>query len=177
MKKYVSTGKNDGRWQYGEKEVVLYGTDKVYTLTQPKKLFNEDYYTVTRAVACANFECKLSEDNLSVYEVSYLENGGCSVITVEEDVMLNLLKSNEQAFLSGHALDCIKDYFDAYNKAVSAGAPYKVEIVEILARVVEYPDAKSWEEAIHQADCDWHSEQIVLCAEDLKAVEFSSYID
>lgn len=176
MKKYVSTGKNEGRWQYGEKEVVLFGTDKKYTLTQPQRLFYEDYYTVTRTIACAQFPCKVSEDNLRLYEIFYMDNGGCRVITVEEDVMLNLLNSNEQAFLSGYALDYIREFFDTYEKAVLAGSPYKVEIVETLARVIEYPDAQSWEEAINQANCDWHGEQVILCADDLKTVEVKPYV-
>ena len=43
-----------GNWSCEERQVVEKGTDKSFTLTQPKDLFYEDYYTVRRAIAVEN---------------------------------------------------------------------------------------------------------------------------
>jgi len=179
MKKYISKFKEKEQfWSNGEKQVVLVGTDKEYTLTQPVRIFNEDHYTVTRAVACANFDCKAYEDNFFVFEVSYMHDGCCCVVAIDVESMEELLSKNLYDFISGGALKAIQAFFEADVKEVeTTDKPYRVKVVETLSRVVEYPSAESMSDAVLMAEQDYMDEKIILDADDLESVDYISYVE
>ena len=104
----------ENRWQYGEKQVKEKGTEKSFTLTQPKTLFSEDYYTVRRAIACENVPVDVApERDFYVYEFSYMETGCClSVITVDEVTAKELISNCLAEFLRGSACTYIKYFFE-----------------------------------------------------------------
>ena len=105
---------SEGTWEYGEKQVIEKGAAKRFTLTQPKTLLNEDYYTVRRAIAVDNCPIHVvPEEDFYVYEFSYMENGRCTVKIVDDVLAYKLLKSNLQVFMEGRALNVIKCFFDS----------------------------------------------------------------
>ena len=102
------------RWQYGEKEVKEKGTGKNFTLTQPKTLFSEDYYTVRRAIACENVPIDVApERDFYVYEFSYMGTGCClSTKIIDEIAAKELIGSCLEEFLRGNACTYIKYFFE-----------------------------------------------------------------
>jgi len=103
-----------GSWQYGERQVKEKDTEKSFTLTQPKTLFNEDYYSVRRAIACENVPVDVvSEKDFYVYEFSYMETGSClRIITVDETTAKELISTCLKEFMQGTASTYIKYFFD-----------------------------------------------------------------
>lgn len=101
-------------WRYAEKQVIELGTNRNFTLTQPKVLFKEDYYSVRRAVAVENVdEYTISEPYFYVYEFSYMVSGGCLCIDiVDAKTALKLINDNLNNFLEGNAHICIKEFFE-----------------------------------------------------------------
>ena len=70
MRVFISEG--NSRWEYQERQVKEKGTEKHFTLTQPKELFSEDYYTVRRAIAVENVPFYITpEKDFYVYEFLY----------------------------------------------------------------------------------------------------------
>lgn len=112
MRVFISEG--NGRWEYGERQVKEKGTEKRFTLTQPKQLFSEDYYTIRRAIACENVPGDVApEKHFYVYEFSYMETGCClCVITVDESTAKELISNCLTEFLQGNASTYIKYFFD-----------------------------------------------------------------
>ena len=112
MRVFMSEG--DGRYQYGERQVKERGTEKRFTLTQPKQLFSEDFYTIRRAIACENVPSNVApERDFYVYEFSYMETCCClSVITVDENTAMELISTCLKEFLHGNAGAYIKNFFD-----------------------------------------------------------------
>ena len=112
MRVFFSEG--DGRYQYGERQVKERGTEKRFTLTQPITLFNEDYYSVRRAIACENVPGDVApERDFYVYEFSYMETGCClSVVTVDEATAKELISTCLKEFMQGKASTYIKYFFD-----------------------------------------------------------------
>ena len=110
MKVFIS----EGRWEYGERQVKEKGTDKRFTLTQPKQLFSEDYYTVRRAIACENVPIDVvPEKDFYIYEFSYMETGSClRIITVDEATAKELISTCLKEFMQGKASTYIKCFFD-----------------------------------------------------------------
>ena len=103
-----------GAWEYGERQVKEKGTEKRFTLTQPKVLFSEDYYTIRRAIAVENVPFYIPpEKDFYVYEFSYMETGSClRVVTVDEDTAKELISTCLKEFMQGNALSYIKHFFD-----------------------------------------------------------------
>lgn len=106
---------NDGNgWEYNERQVKERGTKKFFTLTQPKRLFAEDYYSVRRAIACENVPSNVvPERDFYVYEFSYMDTGCCMyVVTVDEDTAKELISTHMEEFLHGDACGCIRAFFE-----------------------------------------------------------------
>ena len=112
MRVFISEG--NGCWEYGERHVKEKGTEKRFTLTQPKQLFSEDFYTVRRAIACENVPSDVApEKHFYVYEFSYMETGCCLyVITVDETTAKELINTCLKEFMQGTASTYIKYFFD-----------------------------------------------------------------
>lgn len=112
MRVFISEG--NSRWEYGEHQVKEKGTEKRFTLTQPKQLFSEDFYTVRRAIACENVPSDVvPEKHFYVYEFSYMETGCCLyVITVDETTAKELINTCLKEFMQGTASTYIKYFFD-----------------------------------------------------------------
>lgn len=112
MRKFEPEGFN--RWVYSEKNIIEPTTNKRFTLTQPKTLFSEDYYTVTRCIACENVPVDVvPEESFYLYEINYMPNGYSSkTVFVEENIMGCLLTEFLILFLRGEALNCLKIKFD-----------------------------------------------------------------
>ena len=105
-------------WKYSEKEVKEKGTGKTFTLTQPKKVFEEDFYHIKRSIACENVPTDVAaEEDFFVYEVSYMLPG-CQlcVVYVSEDTATELVSSNVAAFLQGRAHGHIVEFFKRQEK-------------------------------------------------------------
>lgn len=103
-----------GSWQYGERQVKEKGTEKRFTLTQPKTLFSEDYYSVRRAIAVENVPVDVApERDFYVYEFSYMETGSClRITTVDETTAMELISTCLKEFLQGTASTYIKYFFN-----------------------------------------------------------------
>ena len=101
-------------WQYGERKVREKGTEKSFTLTQPRLLFNEDYYSVRRAIAIENVLVDvIPEKEFYVYEFSYMGTGSClHIITVDETTAKELISTCLKEFMQGTASTYIKCFFD-----------------------------------------------------------------
>lgn len=112
MRVFLNVGEN--RWQYGEKQVKEKGTEKNFTLTQPKTLFSEDYYTVRRAIAVENAPVDVvPERDFYVYEFSYMETGCVlRIVIVDESTAKELISSCLKEFLRGDADTYIKYFFE-----------------------------------------------------------------
>ena len=104
----------ENRWQYGEKQVKEKGTEKSFTLTQPKTLFSEDYYSIRRAIAVENVPADVApERDFYVYEFSYMETGCClRTMIVDENTAKELISSCLTEFLRGSANTYIKYFFE-----------------------------------------------------------------
>ena len=70
MREFVD--KNGAGWNYGEKDVAEPATGKEFVLTQPKRIYNEDYYNITRAIAVENVPVDVvPEPDFFVYKMDY----------------------------------------------------------------------------------------------------------
>lgn len=105
---------SERRWEYNEKNVREQGTDKKFVLTQPKQLFNEDCYTVRRAIACENVPVDVApEKDFYVYEFSYMKTGSClKIVIVDEVTAKELIGTRTTEFLRGTANTYINSFFD-----------------------------------------------------------------
>ena len=106
-------------WSYGEKEVLEVGTEKSYTLTQPKNIFNEDSYHVRRAIAVSHDTDNQNsqDDTFYAYEVAYMPDGySLCVVTIDEASAEKLISGNIQAFMRGAAREYIKTFFEMEGK-------------------------------------------------------------
>lgn len=110
MRTFIGTG----RWQYGEKLVIERETGKTFTLTQPRAIFAEDYYTVRRAIAVDNCPVDVvPERNFPVYEFSYMDNQCCCVVKiVDQETAEHIIRTYLTEFLLGKATQKITDYFN-----------------------------------------------------------------
>ena len=111
MREFVD--KNGAGWNYGEKDVTEPATGKEFVLTQPKRIYNEDYYNITRAIAVENVPVDVvPEPDFFVYKISYMPDGFslCERI-VDEDTAEKLIGSALKAFLRGEATEHIKKFF------------------------------------------------------------------
>ena len=103
-----------GNWSCEERQVVEKGTDKSFTLTQPKHLFYEDYYSVRRAIAVENVPVDVvPERDFYVYEFSYM-TVGCvlNTVIVDETTAKELIDTCLNEFLHGNATSYIKNFFE-----------------------------------------------------------------
>jgi len=99
-------------WQNGERKVNLFGTEKYYTLTQPHPVFQEEFYSITRAVAVANYPCFGNEVYFHVYEISYLGMDGLSrSLVVDAETAKELLVTYAAEFLDGTACNYMESFF------------------------------------------------------------------
>lgn len=105
---------SNGRWKYHEKTVTEKGTGKSFTLTQPKTIFNEDYYTVRRAIAIDHCPVDVvPERDFNVVEFLYLTGKGSTAVKVVDYVTAYMLiRENLGAFMQGAALSDIQDFFE-----------------------------------------------------------------
>lgn len=140
------------RWQYGEKQVEERGTGNKFTLTQPKKLFSEDYYSVVRTIAVHNVPADVVPENLFyVYEFSYMVSGCSSCVQfVDEETATKLIIENLEHFLHGCARGQIEAYFNSlpekeyrvvYNHnghVIEAGQNRWIPSKEIAKKVLKY---------------------------------------
>ena len=103
-----------GAWEYGERQVKEKGTEKSFTLTQPKLLFSEVYYLVRRAIAVENVPVDVApEREFYVYEFAFMETGSCMrVVTVDEITAKELISACLREFMQGTASSYIKCFFD-----------------------------------------------------------------
>lgn len=110
MREFVDNGK----WKYGEKQVRERGTNKSFTLTQPKTLFEEDFYTVRRSIAVDNCPANvIPESDFYVYEFTYFTSGVYITIRiVDQETAQRLIGSNLELFLQGRATNVIDDFFE-----------------------------------------------------------------
>jgi len=101
----------DNGWWCGEKRIVEPATGKVFNMIQPNRIFDEDSYAITRAVAVE--EITLTEPDFFVYQISYMPDGySLCIRTVDEDTVLKLVSANMQAFMQGKARECIVKFFE-----------------------------------------------------------------
>lgn len=105
-------------WRYEEKQVVELGTNRNFTLTQPKVLFNEDYYSVRRSIALENVSVDvIPEPDFYVYEFSYMVTGCCLYVKViDECSAMKLIENHLKEFLHGNARKAIADFFEGNGK-------------------------------------------------------------
>lgn len=109
MREFISRD----NWTYREKQVIERETGKSYTLTQPKDIFEEDYYTVRRAIAIENCPIDVvTEFDFFVYEFSYMGKGFCTLKIVDGVTACELIKNNLKCFMEGNALKAIIDFFE-----------------------------------------------------------------
>ena len=104
----------NGSYAYAELPVKEINTGKTFTLTQPKTLFNEDYYVITRFIAVENVPVDVvPEPYFYVYKASWMEPG-TSLITkfVSEDVMIDFMRDFPKHLLHGNACSYIQKYFE-----------------------------------------------------------------
>ena len=101
---------SQGNWKHLEKNVIENETQKKFVLTQPKRIFDEDYYTVRRAVACEDVPADVvPENDFYVYEILYMENGSSlSVKIVDEDTAKELKTFVSEAVKSCAELQLIE---------------------------------------------------------------------
>lgn len=104
----------NGSYAYQELPVKEIGTGKTFTLTQPKTLFNEDYYAITRFIAVENVPVDdYPEQDFYVYRISYSEYGPvCCIKIVSEDVLLDIIDKYKLPLIRGDANECLRNYFE-----------------------------------------------------------------
>ena len=114
MKKYESLDV----WKYSEKQVLEEDTNRSFTLTQPKTLFREDYYSVTRAIAVENIQLySIPVPEFYVYEFKYMTSGCCLCIAVIDEVSaMELINNNLKEFLHGNACRAITEFIEKNGK-------------------------------------------------------------
>lgn len=104
----------NGSYAYQELPVKEIETGKKFTLTQPKTLFNEDYYRITRFIAVEDVPVDVvPEPDFYVYKVSWMEPGP-SLVTkfVSEDIMMDFMREFPEQLLHGNARGFIQQYFE-----------------------------------------------------------------
>ena len=117
MRKFID--KEHTGWTYGEKEVIEVGTDKKFTLTQPKVLFKEDSYHIKRSIAVAHESDNrgVQEDGFYAYEIAYMPDGySLSIVTVDEQTAEKLISGNLLGFMHGTSREYIKNFFETEEK-------------------------------------------------------------
>ena len=104
----------NGRYKYGELPVKEIETGKTFTLTQPKTLFNEDYYIITRFIAVEDVPVDVvPEHDFYVYRVSWMEPGPVLIERiVSEDIMMDIMQKFPEQLLHGNACSYIQTYFE-----------------------------------------------------------------
>ena len=98
MRKFISTSP----YQYNEMQVKEQKTEKTFTLTQKKTLFNEDYYSIYRYIAVDNEYNNTPEPDSYVYQFNYMTTG-CTLISiiVDEQTALQFISDNLLSFMQG----------------------------------------------------------------------------
>ena len=98
-------------WNCSEMNIVEVSLNKRFVLTQPYKLIDEDFYSITRTVADP-----IDFGNLeNIYIVTWLENSGvggtvsCMKI-IDEETMIDIIQNDINGLLQGR-ID-FKRYFD-----------------------------------------------------------------
>ena len=104
----------NGSYAYAELPVKEIDTGKTYILTQPKTLFNEDYYTITRFIAVEDVLIDVvPEPDFYVYKIAYLEYGTvCCIKIVSEDILLDIIDKYKLPLIRGNANECLRKYFE-----------------------------------------------------------------
>ncbi|MDD3140640.1 MAG: hypothetical protein PHX08_16960 [Lachnospiraceae bacterium] len=107
MKKYIIVHP----YQYGEMTVKDPDTNKEYTLTQRKVVFNEDTYSITRFIAVENVDMyTVPEKDFYIYVISYMPDGYSSVAFItDEKAVKDIIVNNLELFLHGAANEIIKE--------------------------------------------------------------------
>ena len=101
-------------WAFREKQVIEKETGKSFTLTEPKDLFAEDYYTVRRAIAVENCPADVvPENDFFVYQFLYMGKGYCCSKIVDATTAHEIIKSNLMEFMMGGALEAITNFFES----------------------------------------------------------------
>lgn len=107
MKKYIIKSP----YEYGEMQIEDPEAKKTYTLTDRKVLFHEDFYSVTRFLACENVDINtVPESDFYLYMVCYMGYNctSTSYITTEENIK-SIVGENLEAFLRGRAWEVLKN--------------------------------------------------------------------
>ncbi len=106
MKKYIIVQP----YQYGEMTVKDSDTNKEYTLTQRKTVFEEDTYSIVRLIAVENVDMyTVPEKDFYVYVVSYMPDGYSSAVFItDEKAVKDIIVNNLELFLHGTANEVIK---------------------------------------------------------------------
>ena len=110
MRKFRSLG----NIMWGEMEVVEINKDSYcnYTLTQKHKLFDEDYYTVSRFIAVHNVPANvIPEKDFYVYRFTFMDNGCSTEMITDENAFVKRLFSNFEKFLKGEAYELIREFY------------------------------------------------------------------
>lgn len=104
----------NGNYAFQELPGKEIDTEKTFTLTQPKTLFNEDYYAITRFIAVENVPVDVvPEPDFYVYRISYSEYGPiCCIKIVSEDVLLDIIDKYKLLLIRGDANECLRKYFE-----------------------------------------------------------------
>lgn len=104
----------NGSYEYAELPVKEIGTGKLFTLTQPKTLFNEDFYMITRFITVEDVPVNVvSEPYFYVYKICWMEPGSVLIERiVSEDIMMDIMQKFPEQLLHGDACDCIQTYFE-----------------------------------------------------------------
>lgn len=98
MEKFITTSP----YQYSEMQAVEQYTGKLFTLTQKKILFNEDYHSISRYIAIHNEYNNTPEPDSYVYQFNYMTTG-CTLtsIIVDEQTALQFISDNLIGFMQG----------------------------------------------------------------------------
>lgn len=91
-------------WDHGEKNVSL--ENGIFaTLTQPKKIVDEDYLTIRRTIC--------DYDNTYIYEICVFDPGTIlRFIYVRDNEMEKFLKENTVAMMHGRLSIAVRGYFN-----------------------------------------------------------------
>jgi len=97
-------------WEHSEKTVYEESSGKIFTLTQPDRLLEEDIYHINRCLAIEDVPATVvPERPFYVYEVVYMPDGYCcKEVYVSEDFLVKMLKKHCIEFLHGQGNAVLK---------------------------------------------------------------------
>ena len=89
-------------YEYREQQVIEIITNKEFTLTQRHEIFNEDYYSLSRFIACENVSAyETPENNFYVYYFTYIDNYRLHELYIDEKTTFKIVKDNLISFMEG----------------------------------------------------------------------------